>query len=171
MTADEERKRVVIPAVIDRRYMGDIPLPGGQRLPHTDLKANSGEVTYGMIQKGFVAVFEKALDRNLISECVVSWLDRFEKVEQVVPKMEGTLEVKEARDIMWEPHLQFRVLNGDQFSWVYLSLDKLAMETTGFQDAEISLCLEVLLELPNVAEVVDEKNQKRLDELEKAGII
>jgi hypothetical protein len=45
------------------------------------------------------------------------------------------------------------------------------METTGFQDHENSLCLEVLLELPGVAEVVDEKNQRRLEELEKAGII
>jgi hypothetical protein len=124
-----------------------------------------------MVQKGFVTVFEKALDRALISECVASWLDRFEKVEQVVPTMEGTLEIKEPSEIMWEPHLQFRVLKGEQFSWVYVSLDKLAMETTGFQDAEISFCLEVLLELPNVAEVVDEKNQRRLDELEKAGII
>jgi hypothetical protein len=124
-----------------------------------------------MIQKGFVAVFEKALDRALISECVASWLDRFEKVEQVVPNMEGTLEVKEPGEIMWEPHLQFRVLNGEQFSWIYVSLDKLAMETTGFQDAEISFCLEVLLELSGIAEVVDEKNQRRLEELEKAGII
>ena len=124
-----------------------------------------------MVQKGFIAVFEKALDRALISECVASWLERFEKVEQVIPNMEGTLEVKEPSEIMWEPNQQFRVTNGDQFSWIYVSLDKLAMETTGFQDAEISFCLEVLLELPGVAEVVDEKNQKRLDELEKAGII
>ena len=36
--------------------------------------------------------------------------------------MEGTLEVKETRDIMWEPHLQFPVLNGEQFAWVYVSL-------------------------------------------------
>jgi hypothetical protein len=124
-----------------------------------------------MLQKGYIAVFEKGLDRASISECVASWLERFEKVEQVVPKMEGTLEVREPSEIMWEPHLQFRVLNGDQFSWVYVSLDKPAMETTGFQDAEISLCLDVLLELPNVAEVVDEKNHRRLEELEKAGII
>ena len=125
----------------------------------------------GMLQKGFVAVFEKALDRASISECVDSWLERFEKVEQVVPRMEGTLEVKETRDIMWEQNLQFRVLQGEQFSWVYVSLDKPAMETTGFQDAEISLCLEVLLELPGIAEVIDEKNERRLEELEKAGII
>ena len=124
-----------------------------------------------MIQKGFIAVFEQELDRALVAECVVSWLERFEKVEQVVPRMEGTLEVKEPSEIMWEPNLQFRVLNGEQFAWVYVSLDKRAMETTGFQDAEISFCLEVLLELPGVAEIVDEKNQRRLDELERAGII
>ena len=124
-----------------------------------------------MTQKGFIAVFEEALDRASISESVASWLERFEKVEQVVPRMEGTLEVKEPSEIMWEPNLQFRVLNGEQFAWVYVSLDKRAMETTGFQDAEISFCLEVLLELPGVAEVIDEKNQRRLDELEKAGII
>jgi len=124
-----------------------------------------------MVQKGFIAVFEEALDRAHISECVASWLERFEKVEQVIPGMEGTLEVKEPSEIMWEPNQQFRVMNGEQFAWVYLSLDKRAMETTGFQDAEISFCLEVLLELPGVAEVIDEKNQRRLDELEKAGII
>jgi hypothetical protein len=124
-----------------------------------------------MVQKGFIAVFESALGKAEIAACVVSWLERFEKVEQVIPGMEGTLEVKQADEIMWEPNLQFRVLNGDQFSWVYVSLDKRAMETTGFQDAEISFCLEVLLELPGIAEVIDEKNQRRLDELEKAGII
>jgi len=124
-----------------------------------------------MDRKGFIAVFEADLGKKEISECVASWLERFEKVEQVVPKMEGTLEVKEPGEIMWEPNLQFRVLNGEQFAWVYVSLDKRAMETTGFQDAEISFCLEVLLELPGVAEVIDEKNQRRLDELEKAKII
>ena len=129
------------------------------------------EVKWRMVQKGFIAVFEEALNKQHISECVVSWLERFEKVEQVIPNMEGTLEVKEPEEIMWEPNLQFRVLNGEQFAWVYASLDKRAMETTGFQDAEISFCLEVLLELPGVAEVIDEKNQRRLDELEKAGII
>jgi hypothetical protein len=124
-----------------------------------------------MVKKGFIAVFEQPLDRPRLSECVASWLDRFEKVEQVIPKMEGTLEVKEPSEIMWEPNLQFRITNGEQFAWVYASLDKPAMETTGFQDAEISFCLEVLLELPAIAEVVDEKNQRRLEELEKAGII
>ena len=124
-----------------------------------------------MVQKGFIAVFEKALTKADISECVLSWLERFEKVEQVIPNMEGTLEVKEPGELMWEPNLQFRVINGEQFAWVYVSLDRRAMETTGFQDAEISFCLEVLLELPGIAEVIDEKNQRRLEELERAGII
>jgi len=124
-----------------------------------------------MNKKGFIAIFEAALDRAQISECIASWLERFEKVEQVVPGMEGTLEVKEPSEIMWEPNMQFRVISGEQFAWVYVSLDKRAMETTGFQDAEISFCLEVLLELPGIAEVVDEKNRRRLEQLEKAGII
>jgi hypothetical protein len=124
-----------------------------------------------MNQKGFVAVFERELTKANIAECVASWIERFEKVEQVIPNMEGTLEVKEPDEIMWEPNLQFRVVVGEQFAWVYVSLEKRAMETTGFQDAEISLCLEVLLELPSVAEIIDEKNQRRLDELERAGII
>jgi hypothetical protein len=124
-----------------------------------------------MDKKGFVAVFEKAHDRASLSECVASWLERFEKVEQVIPGMGGTCEIKEPSEILWESNLQFRVTNADQFAWVYVSLDKLAMETTGFQDAEISFCLEVLLELPGIAEVVDEKNQRRLEQLEKAGII
>jgi hypothetical protein len=124
-----------------------------------------------MVQKGFISVFEKDLGKPEILECVASWLERFEKVEQVVPRMEGTLEVKEPSEVMWEPNLQFRVMNGEQFAWIYVSLEKRSMETTGFQDAEISFCLEVLLELPGLAEVIDEKNQRRLEELEKAGII
>jgi hypothetical protein len=124
-----------------------------------------------MEKKGFVAVFGKELDRDRVGECVESWLERFEKVEQVAPSSEFTLEVKESKDILWDANLQFRVSNGDQFAWVYLTLDKTAMETTGFADAEISFCLEVLLELPDVTEIVDEKNQRRLDQLEKAGII
>ena len=124
-----------------------------------------------MNQKGFVAVFERDLTKANIAECVASWIERFEKVEQVIPNMDGTLEVQEPEQIMWEPNLQFRVVDGEQFAWVYVSVDKRAMETTGFQDAEISFCLEVLLELPSVAEIIDEKNQRRLDDLERAGII
>ena len=124
-----------------------------------------------MGKNGFVAIFNKKLNRTRVGACVESWLERFEKVEQVAPSSEFTLEVKETKDILWDPNLQFRVGNGDQFAWIYITLDKAAMETTGLADAEISFCLEVLLELPDLAEVVDEKNQRRLEQLEKAGII
>ncbi len=124
-----------------------------------------------MEKKGFVAIFKQAFDRGRVGECVESWLERFEKVEQIAPGAEFTLEVKESKDIIWDANLQFRVTNGEQFAWIYVTLDKAAMETTGFADAEISFCLEVLLELPDVEEIVDEKNQRRLDELEKAGVI
>ena len=124
-----------------------------------------------MEKKGFVAIFAKEFTRERVSECVASWLERFEKVEQVAPAMEFTLEIKSEKEIIWDPNLQFRVSNGEQFAWVYVSLDRPAMETTGFADAEISFCLEVLLELPDVTEVIDEKNQRRLEQLEKAGII
>jgi hypothetical protein len=131
---------------------------------HPELKSD-------MEKKGFVAVFGKELNRARIGVCVDSWLERFEKVEQVAPANEFTLEVKETRDILWDTNLQFRVGNGDQFAWIYITLDRTSMETTGFADAEISFCLEVLLELPDVTEIIDEKNQRRLEELEKSGII
>jgi hypothetical protein len=124
-----------------------------------------------MEKKGFIAVFSKPFTRERVSVCVESWLERFEKVEQVAPANEFTLEVLEAKDLIWDNNLQFRVSNADLFAWVYVTLDKAAMETTGFADAEISFCLQVLLELPDTAEIVDEKNQRRLDELEKAGVI
>jgi len=124
-----------------------------------------------MEKKGFIAIFGKEFTRPRVSECVASWLERFEKVEQVAPGMEFTLEIKNAKEIIWDSNLQFRVSNGEQFAWVYVSLEKTAMETTGFANAEISFCLEVLLELPDVTEIVDEKNQRRLEQLEKAGII
>ena len=133
--------------------------------------SDASQLKCDMEKKGFVAIFGKELNRERISECVASWLERFEKVEQVAPANEFTLEVKETRDILWDDNLQFRVSNADQFAWIYVTLDKTSMETTGFADAEISFCLEVLLELPNVTEIVDEKNQRRLEQLEKAGII
>jgi hypothetical protein len=85
--------------------------------------------------------------------------------------MEFTHEIKSAKEIIWDANLQFRISESDLFAWAYVTLDKAAMETTGFADAEISFCLQVLLELPDTTEIVDEKNQRRLDELEKSGVI
>jgi hypothetical protein len=133
--------------------------------------AASSSLNSDMEKKGFIAVFGKPFTRERVADCVASWLDRFEKVEQIAPATEFTLEMLEAKDIIWDTNLQFRVSNADLFAWVYITLDKATMETTGFADAEISFCLQVLLELPDTVEIVDEKNQRRLDELEKAGVI
>jgi hypothetical protein len=131
----------------------------------------SSPLNSDMEKKGFIAVFGKPFTRERVADCVASWLDRFEKVEQVAPANEFTLEIKSANEIIWDANLQFRVSNADLFAWIYVTLDKAAMETTGFADAEISFCLQVLLELPDTVEIVDEKNQRRLDELEKTGLI
>jgi hypothetical protein len=132
---------------------------------------DSPQVDSEMEKKGFVAIFGQPFDRERVNVCVESWLERFEKVEQIAPGMEFTLEIKSAKEIIWDANLQFRISESDLFAWAYVTLDKAAMETTGFADAEISFCLQVLLELPDTTEIVDEKNQRRLDELEKSGVI
>ncbi len=124
-----------------------------------------------MNAKGFVGIFDQPHTDDAIEAFVKSWLSRFEKVEQVVPTETMTLRIESIEEIMWEEHMQFRIINGEQFSWVYLSKDHRGIETTGFEDAEISLCLDLLLELPGVREVVDEKNERRLEQLEREGVI
>jgi hypothetical protein len=127
-----------------------------------------------MISKGYVAVFSAPLGKLQIRECVLSWIDRFEKLEQVIPntgKDISTCSVSKPEEIMWEENLQFRVLNGGEFAWIYVTLNKQAMETSGLPMGEISLCLDVLLELPGVTEVVNEENDRRLNELETGGLL
>ncbi len=124
-----------------------------------------------MNAKGFVAICAVPHSQERILHFVDSWLSRFERVEQVVPHETATVEIASPEDLMWEEHLQFRIINGEQFTWVYLSQTQRAIETTGFEDAEISLCLDVLLELHGVTEVVDEKNERRLNQLEREGVI
>lgn len=127
-----------------------------------------------MISKGFVALFGAPLDKAGVEACVSSWLERFEKLEQVAPQMGhdiATVTVSSPSDIMWENSLQFRVLNGDDFAWIYITMNRSAIETSGLPKEEISLCLDVLLELPNVIEIIDERNDRRLDQLEAEGLL
>lgn len=127
-----------------------------------------------MNSKGYVALFEAPLDREIICLIVESWLERFERVEQITPEpglSASALEITNRGEIMWEPNLQFRVINGDDFSWVYITQNQRVIETTGFPSEEISLCLDVLLELDGVAEIIDEHNDKRLDQLEAEGLL
>jgi hypothetical protein len=126
-----------------------------------------------MLSKGYVALFSQPLTRGIIEECVQSWLDRFEKVEQVTSQNGGIggLSVEKVEEIVWENQLQFRILNGGDFTWVYATLNKRGMETTGMPNDNISLCLDVLTELPYVIEIIDEHDDQRLDQLEDEDLI
>ena len=128
-----------------------------------------------MINKTFVAVFTQPLDQALLEQCVKSWLERFESVEQLVPEngfgADYGLAITRVEDLMWAPHLQFRITQGIDFAWVYVTMKRRAMETTALPSDDISVGLDVLLELPGVSEIVDGNDDRRLDELEKEGIL
>lgn len=81
------------------------------------------------------------------------------------------MEIHGVSEIFWEDHPQFRIAEGEAFAWVYLSLRRKSIETTGFFTSGIPLSLEVLLELPWVCEIVDEKDEARLVELEREDIL
>lgn len=68
-------------------------------------------------------------------------------------------------------HLQFRVIQGDDFSWAYLTRGRRVIETTGLPNEKIPLSLDILLELTGVTEVVDQSDDRRLDELERDGLM
>jgi hypothetical protein len=127
-----------------------------------------------MLSKGFVAVVNSPIEKEDVVSYLASWIDRFEKVEQVAPDTGASMcavGITKPDEILWEPNMQFRVTNGEEFAWVYLSLHQRVIETTGLPSEEISLCLDVLLELDGVTEVIDEHNDRRLDELEAEGLM
>lgn len=129
-----------------------------------------------MISKSYVAVFSQPLNQSLIEKCVLSWLERFSTVEQLVPEKGGLgadygLAITKIEDLMWAEHLQFRVTEGIDFTWIYLTIDRRAIETTGLPSDNISLHLDVLLELPFVTEIVDGAEERRLDQLEAEGLL
>ncbi|QSR88037.1 hypothetical protein [Methylacidiphilum caldifontis] len=126
-----------------------------------------------MIQRtGYIGVFLEPLTKEEVEKLVVHWINRFDRVEQVIPGQNNytsTMLIEKIEDIFYEEHPQFRVIQGDDFSWVYLSYNRQIIETSGFYSDQIPLSLEVLLELPNLVEVVEETNEKRLKELEDEG--
>lgn len=121
---------------------------------------------------GFVGVFAEPLDEARLGRIVDLWLQRYEGLEQVMERDVATLRVRRCDEVHWEKHLQFRVLNGDEFAWVYVTRDSRVIETTGMPNADdASLCLTVLVDLPGLQEIVTEKDEKRLCELEAEGLI
>ncbi len=127
-----------------------------------------------MISRGYVGLFSEPLQREAISQFVQSWIERFEKVEQLLPgDNNGTsaLAITKPEELMWHRDMQFRVVNGIDFAWVYITLDRQVIETSGLPAEQISLCLDLLLELPGLLEVIDEHDDARLEILEKKGLL
>ncbi|MDD2676694.1 MAG: hypothetical protein PHP75_04420 [Methylacidiphilaceae bacterium] len=126
-------------------------------------------------RSGFVALFEEPLDRERVEEMVTHWIARFERVEQALPGGKGagaaTMEIRAASDLFWEEYPQLRISEGETFAWVYLGMTRRSIETTGFSTSGIPLSLELLLELPRICEIIDEKNEERLTQLERQGIL
>jgi hypothetical protein len=127
-----------------------------------------------MISRGYVAVFTEPHTDDSIRNILESWLARFEKVEQVVPGIQAgntTTAIQSPQDHIPSDHLQFRVIQGQDFAWAYLTRSRRVIETTGLPQEKISLCLDILLELPGVSEIVDQHDDRRLDELERDGLM
>jgi len=127
-----------------------------------------------MISRGYVAVLAEPHTDDSIRKIIESWLARFERVEQVVPGVQAgntTTALQSPKDLIPSDHLQFRVILGSDFAWAYLTRGRRVIETTGLPHEKISLCLDILLELPGVTEIVDQHDDRRLDELERDGLM
>ena len=127
-----------------------------------------------MISRGYVAIFAESHTEDTIRIFLDSWLARFERVEQVIPGIQAgntTTPLQSPQDFIPSDHLQFRVLLGGDFAWAYLTRGRRVIETTGLPNEKISLCLDILLELPGVTEIVDQHDYRRLDELERDGLM
>ncbi|CAF0689347.1 hypothetical protein [Candidatus Methylacidithermus pantelleriae] len=123
---------------------------------------------------GFIGVFPENFGQNQVERFVERWLKVFQRVEQVVPGPGSgyTVELTDASEILWEEHLQFRILAAEASAWVYLSLNRRCIETTAWDTpGSAQLSLDLLVELPGLAEVIPETDQKRIEELEREGVL
>ncbi len=127
-----------------------------------------------MISRGYVAIFSEPHTDATIRLILQSWLDRFERVEQVIPGAQAgnsTVTLASPQELLPSDHLQFRILLGGDFTWAYLTRGRRVIETTGLPSEKIALCLDILLELNGITEIVDQSGDRRLDELERDGLM
>ena len=127
-----------------------------------------------MISRGYVAIFSEPHTDSSIRLILQSWLDRFERVEQIIPGAQAgnsTVTLASPQELLPGDHLQVRILVGGDFTWAYLTRGRRVIETTGLPSEKIALCLDVLLELNGVTEIVDQSDDRRLDELERDGLM
>ncbi len=125
--------------------------------------------------RGFVAIFTHPLTDSVIADIVEYWMENFDQVEQVLPDMdeEATKIIKSVDELEDDTNYSFRISNGEDFAWAYLTKGRHAIETSSFPgtDEIPAMCLTVLVELPNIQEIVDEHDEKRLDALEAEGLL
>lgn len=127
-----------------------------------------------MISRGYVAVFAEPHSDASIRAILASWLERFSRIEQVIPGSQAgnsTVTLASTQELLPSDHLQFRIIQGDDFSWAYLTRGRRVIETTGLPNETIALCLDILLELTGVTEIIDQADDRRLDELERDGLM
>ena len=127
-----------------------------------------------MISRGYVAIFSEPHTDSSIRLILQSWMDRFERIEQIIPGAQAgnsTVTLTSPQELLPGDHLQFRILVGGDFTWAYLTRGRRVIETTGLPSEKIALCLDVLLELNGVTEIVDQSDDRRLDELERDGLM
>jgi hypothetical protein len=127
-----------------------------------------------MISRGYIAVFSEPHTDASIRSILESWLERFPRVEQVIPGAQAgnsTITLASSDELLPSDHLQFRIIQGEDFTWAYLTRNRRVIETTGLPNEKISLSLDILLELGGVTEIVDQSDDRRLDELERDGLM
>lgn len=127
-----------------------------------------------MISRGYVAIFSEPHTDSSIRLILQSWMERFERIEQIIPGAQAgnsTVTLTSPQELLPGDHLQFRILVGGDFTWAYLTRGRRVIETTGLPSEKIALCLDVLLELNGVTEIVDQSDDRRLDELERDGLM
>ncbi|MDK3158013.1 hypothetical protein QPK87_15750 [Kamptonema cortianum] len=129
----------------------------------------------GFDHRGYVAIFSHPLTPAVIGDITALWRDRFERLEQVIPDVQegATKTIESDEDLVPDTNYSFRICNGEEFAWAYLTVDRYAIETSSFpgEGEQPAMCLSVLVELPGLREIVDEHDDKRLDELEALGLL
>jgi hypothetical protein len=125
-------------------------------------------------RQGYVGLFTEPLDRETIKEFISRWLEQYDTVEQTLGKNGQVLTqiVHSIDEISWESDLQFRITCQEQFTWIYITENRQVIETSGLVTmAGATLSHDVLVGLEGCSEIIDDKNNRRLDQLEKEGLM
>ncbi len=121
---------------------------------------------------GFVALVARPITADDVRGFVSQWMENFERVEQVIPGQVATTRIQNPNEVMIREHMQFRILNGDQFAWVYATLQRRSIETTGMPNGDQpSLSLGILTELIGITQIIPDYEERKLDTLEAEGLL